>query len=191
VYGFNLDRITDWQGMRDEGDSDRPPERGAKYQFYRTSDGKYALFAAQEQKFWANFCRAVDREDLLSSVDETMPVDFGRLEGLQEALTEIMAQRTLAEWLQLAIDADVPIGPAHDVADVVTDPQIRSREIVAEGEHPVAGPFTYVGSPVVVQGQPYSVRHHAPALGEQTDEILGELGYGPERIAELRANGIV
>ena len=56
---------------------------------------------------------------------------------------------------------------------------------------PDVGPFTYVGTPVIVDGEPFTVRRPAPRLGEHTDEVLVALGYDDAEIAALRARGVV
>ena len=86
----------------------------------------------------------------------------------------------------------MPIGPAHQgVAALLDDEHLTARNIVVEGEHPVAGPFTYVGSPVIVDGEPFEVQRPAPGLGQHTDEVLTEIGIDVDEIARLRAAGIV
>ncbi len=77
------------------------------------------------------------------------------------------------------------------MAELRDDPQIAARQVIVEGEHPVAGPFTYVGEPVIVDAQPYRVRRPAPSLGEHTDELLGELGRSAADIARLRVEGVI
>ena len=62
---------------------------------------------------------------------------------------------------------------------------------MVEGEHPDAGKFLYVGSPVIVDNEPFEVRRPAPNLGQHTDEVLGELGIDGDTIARLRAGKIV
>ncbi len=66
-----------------------------------------------------------------------------------------------------------------------------ARTIIVDDEHPVAGPFTYVGSPVIVDGEPFAVRRPAPGLGEHTDEVLAELGIDADTIARLRSAGVI
>jgi formyl-CoA transferase len=83
------------------------------------------------------------------------------------------------------------MGPAHSLDDLLEDPHLREREILHEEVHPRAGPFSSVGWPAPVQGQPFEVWRPAPALGEHTHEVLAELGCSGERIAELRAQGVV
>ena len=190
TYALNSDRITDRTGLRRPGDTERT---SAKYNFYEAADGRYVLFCAIEHKFWDRFCTAVGRPDLAGDQSGTSPVDFAhRDEPLRRELQAIFATRTQAEWFAFAREHRLPLGPAHQrVAELRDDPQIAARQILVEGEHPVAGPFTYVGEPVIVDGEPYRVRRPAPALGEHTDELLAELGRSAADIAALRAEGIV
>jgi len=186
VYGWNEHRLTDRRGLRPPG---APAFSSARYQYYETSDGLFVLFCAIEPKFWKRFCQAVDRTDLLGEdSSDGSPVDFAHGDhALRHELQQVFSTRSQRQWIDLAIAADVPIGPAHQkVGDLRRDAHLASRSIIVDGEHPVAGPFSYVGSPVVVDGQPFSVARPAPELGQHTDEVLGELGLDPARIAELK-----
>lgn len=186
VYGWNEQRLTDRRGLRPPG---APAFSSARYQYYATSDGLFVLFCAIEPKFWKRFCEAIDRPDLLGEESaDGSPVDFAHGDDqLRHELQGVFATRSQREWIDLAISSDVPIGPAHQkVGDLRTDPHLASRSIIVEGEHPVAGPFSYVGTPVVIDGERFSVSRPAPQLGQHTDEILGDLGLDAERIAELK-----
>ncbi len=185
TYAWNAERITDQRGMAGG-------KMGAKYQFYETADGKFLLFCGIEHKFWDNFCRAVDREDLLEAKDTRAPVDFvGARHELRHELQKIFSTRTLEEWVRVALTHDIAMGPAHRLEDLRDDPHLRSREILYEAEHPHAGAFAYVGWPAPVRGQPFEVRQPAPLLGEHTEEVLGELGYGPDQLEAWRSEGVV
>jgi len=179
VYNWNEHRLTDRRGMSSGGSGG-----SAKYQFYETKDGRFILFCGIEHKFWDNFCRAVGRTDLVEEKNTNAPVDFaGAQDELRHDLQKIFHTRTQDEWVQVALDHDIAMGPAHKVADLRTDPQLASREIIYEGVHPDAGPFTYVGWPAPVSGQPFEVYRPAPKLGEHTAEVLGELGYSDDQVA--------
>jgi crotonobetainyl-CoA:carnitine CoA-transferase CaiB-like acyl-CoA transferase len=190
VYGLNEDRLADRRGLREKGDTERT---AARYNFYATADDRFVLFCAIEPKFWARFCEGVGRTDLIGEQATEGPVDFGhRDEALRRELQAIFATRTQAEWVAFARDHRLPLGPAHQTAaDLRTDPQIAARQIVVDGEHPLAGHFTYVGEPVIVDREPYRVRRPAPLLGEHTDEVLRELGRSDADIVALRAAGVV
>jgi crotonobetainyl-CoA:carnitine CoA-transferase CaiB-like acyl-CoA transferase len=189
VTTLNFDRIIDQDQFEGSRTADR--ELNSKYTYYRTKDDRIVLLAAIEHKFWDNFCRAVGREDLMDHKDESRPTDWGMVQGLRQELQQIFATKTLEEWMEIAVDADIPIGPTNRVSDLMTDPQIRAREILYPSEHPSAGPFLYVGTPVVVQGQPFEIRRHSPELGEHTAEILGELGYASSQVDAWKEAGVV
>ena len=190
VYGLNYDRITDHTGLKDPG---AEPLTGAKYQYYRTSDERFVLFCCIEPKFWERFCRLVGRDDLIDTQLEPGPVDFARdADELRRELQAVFETRTQREWVDMAVRERVPIGPAHQGAACLRDdPQIAARQILVEGHHPSAGPFTYVGEPAIVDKQPYAVRRPAPAFGAHTTEILTEIGYDEPRIADLFTGGVV
>ena len=190
VYGLNYDRITDHTGLKDPG---AEPLTGAKYQYYRTADERFVLFCCIEPKFWERFCRLVGRDDLIDAQLEPGPVDFARdADELRRELQAVFETRTQREWVDMAIRERVPIGPAHQgVASLRDDPQMTARQILVEGRHPVAGSFTYVGEPAIVDEQPYAVPRPAPAFGANTTEILTEIGYDQSRIAELFAGSII
>jgi crotonobetainyl-CoA:carnitine CoA-transferase CaiB-like acyl-CoA transferase len=188
IYEWNDSRLTERRSIP------RVPEGppNPKYRFYQTKDKKYLLFCGIEHKFWDNFCRAAGREDLLAAKDESAPVDFGRGQtGLAAILQEIFHQRTLAEWMDLALRADIAMGPANQLPDLLSDPQLDAREIIVETVHPHAGPFTAVGWPAPVDGQPFEVIRPAPLLGEHTQEVLKGIGYSESDIDDLRVRNVV
>jgi crotonobetainyl-CoA:carnitine CoA-transferase CaiB-like acyl-CoA transferase len=172
------------------------PERdlraSVRYQYYATSDGRLVLFQATEQHFFERFCAAIDRRDLLVGREgaEVGEHAAGDVE-LRRELAAIFATRTQAEWVALFLAADVPGGPVHDVASLVTDPQFAARTNLVEHDHPVAGPLRLLGTPIHTGEAPVAPSP-APARAEHTDEILaGVLGYDGVRIASLRAAGAI
>jgi crotonobetainyl-CoA:carnitine CoA-transferase CaiB-like acyl-CoA transferase len=188
LYEWNDDRLADRSSVPRPAEG----ERNAKYFFYQTKDEKYLLFCGIEHKFWDNFCRAIGREDLLDAKDDRAPVDFGRGQAdLAPLLQDIFHQRTLAEWMDVARESDIAMGPANQVEDLRSDPHLAAREIIVETVHPHAGPFTTVGWPAPIDGQPFEVTRPAPLLGEHTDEVLRAAGYSEADIADLRAQRVV
>ena len=195
-----LDATNAWNRARTVHDANLTPTVGMdprqspKYAFYRTLDGKFIQLGAIEAKFWRNFCNAVDRPDLAKAQYRDSPADFRNLAGrddLAYEIRDIIADRTQAEWLDLAVRRDIPLGPWNSLENAPQDPHLSAREIIHESVHPIAGPFTCVGWPAPISGQPFDVQRPAPTLGQHTDEILTELGYDCGRIAAMREGGIV
>jgi len=190
VYGLNHHRIKDHNGLRQPGST---PFTGAKYQYYEAADGKYVLFCCIEPKFWTKFCELVGRSDLADRTTEAGAIDFGRDDHeLRRQLQSIIGSQPMQHWIDMAIRERLPIGPAHQgVASLRDDPHIAERQIIVEGNHPIAGPFTYVGEPVIVDNKPYDPPRPAPTVGLQTREVLAEIGYDSSRIEELLSKHVV
>src|SRR5262249_8964668 len=164
-YQLNDDRIADRRSLPKPVDPDGTTS--AKYQFYRTSDNRFVLFCCIEPAFWENFCRLAGRDDLIGETDG--PVDFAVTSGPDQArrreIQKIIETRSQAEWVSLAAEHDLAIGPALQQNELRADPQLAARGAFVDAVHPVAGPFTHVTLPALVNGQRSTeIRHHAPAL---------------------------
>lgn len=184
---LNDHRVTDRDGVPRTGDAGQ----GAKYQYYETRDRKFVLFCGMEHKFWRNFCRAVGREDLAGRTVDKFNFDWGLEADLRRELQKIFHTRTQAEWVQLAVEHDIALGPAHSAEDFREDPHVKARGIVFDAEHPAVGPYTYFGWPARITGMQFEVYRHAPALGEHTDMVLKDLGRSDSDIARLRGAGVI
>ena len=189
TYTLNERRIADRRSMPAV---DQGRMSGAKYQYYQCRDGKNVLFCCIEPKFWRNFCHAVGRDDLLETHGGNADgasgagIDFGRgEEDLRHELQKVFSTRTLAEWMTLAAEHDIAMGPAYRSVLEAEDPHLQFRETFHEAVHPRAGPYTFVREAGQVAGQRYRIRWHAPLLGEHTREVLGEIGLSDDEIAAL------
>ena len=161
---------------------------GVRYQIYEASDG-HVLFMASEQAFWRNFCEGVNRMDLFERWPGSTYADHARHNTeLQTELKAIFATRTCTEWLDFSNEANTPIAPVNTPRTAPDDPQFSHRlpfygiEDVGAEQLPL---------PIYLERELPPTPTMAPRVGEQTDEVLAELGLSPERIAELRASGAV
>ena len=82
-------------------------------------------------------------------------------------------------------------GPIQTIAEVINDPQVLENEYIIDYDHPSFGPIKVVGFPYQFSGTPASLRRAAPEFGQHTEEILLELGYTWEDIAQLREAEVI
>ena len=100
-------------------------------------------------------------------------------------------RRTTEEWLRVFDQQGIPAGPLKFTEELLDDPQVLANDLVTEVEHSLVGPVRTVGPPLKMSESPLRVQRASPALGEHTADILTELGYAPDQIADLRAKGLV
>jgi formyl-CoA transferase len=159
------------------------------YQAFRASDGHFTVGAANS-KLWPIFAGLLGLGHLTAdprfrTVGDRV-TNRGALEVLVEAVT---VTRPRAHWLAECERLGVPAGPIYTVPEAHADPHAQARAMVVEHEHPEAGRVRSLGNPVKLSRSPATVRKAAPRLGEDTDAVLGELGYDAAAIAGLRARG--
>jgi crotonobetainyl-CoA:carnitine CoA-transferase CaiB-like acyl-CoA transferase len=111
---------------------------------------------------------------------------------LAEIMNAWLSTRTSAQAVADFESARIPAGPVWHLGEVLEDPQVRARELLKYVEYPGAPkPVPLADTAVRLSATPGGIRHRAPLLGEHTDEVLAELGYGPGDIKVLRQNEVV
>ena len=109
------------------------------YQAFPTRDG-HVVVAVFAEKFWAGFCRAIERPELEADPRfDSNPKRVERREELVPMLEAVFPARTTAEWLARLQREGVPVAPINSVDQVVSDPQVLLREMVVDLEHPTLG----------------------------------------------------
>jgi crotonobetainyl-CoA:carnitine CoA-transferase CaiB-like acyl-CoA transferase len=153
---------------------------------HRTKDGYIAMLPYSD-KSWSDLYHAVGHEHELSD-----PWFQKRLENprpVYASLARILAERTTAEWLELAAELGIPAGPVPTVDEVIEDASLH-RGVLTEAEHPVAGPYRSISSPARFSRSRRAGRVEAPLLGQDTVAVLTEIGLTEDEIKELIAAGV-
>lgn len=149
------------------------------YDCYLTSDGRWLSVGALEPKFYANLCRALGREDLVE-----MQFDPGRWPNLRAAFEEIFAGATLQEWMGRLAGVDTAVAPVRSVTEGFE--VARRRGLVDD----IAGVPRVRPLPKMTGWQRSATRQSTYA-GEDTREVMTELGYASTDVDRLAAEGIV
>ncbi|MCV7422201.1 CoA transferase [Mycobacterium yunnanensis] len=162
---------------------------------YPTADGSWVVIAANQDTVFRRLCSAMGRPELATDARFADHISRGRN---QDAIDEIIgawaAERQPADVIATLSDAGVISGPINTVAEVVTDPQLLSRGMIADhwderiGRN-VKGP----GVVPVLSESPGTIRHGGSlAPGQHNDEVYGELlGRSADELDQLRAEGIL
>ncbi len=159
---------------------------GVRYQIYASADG-HVLFMASEQAFWKNFAEGIGRPDLFERWPGSTYADHARgNRELQAELRDIFRTRTSAEWLAFADEVNTPIAPVNSPQTIVDDPQFRDRfDVLPHAEHGA----DMLAFPVKFGDEALPTPGLAPAVGEHTAAILGDLGLDEATVADLRERG--
>lgn len=161
------------------------------YEVFDAADGELVV-AVGNDAIWRTFCNVAGLDDVLA--DERFANNTGRLqnyEALKPILSRLFATRTRDQWLRLLRDAGVPCGSVRDVPEVLADPQLKERAMVAELHHSTVGPINVIGSPIKLSATPPSLRTPPPTLGQHRESILSELGYDRQSIVALQTAGVI
>ncbi len=98
---------------------------------------------------------------------------------LYALVEEITPTRTTDEWLALLKPLQIPVVRMNRLEDLQGDPHLAAVGLFERYEHPDAGPYVSLRPPVKYSATPANIRRHPPRLGENTDELLAELGEAP------------
>jgi len=188
--------MLDFQAARWLVSHEVPPQAGNNHPtaiptgVFKTSDGYINI--AGSGNLYERLCRAIDAPDLIKHPDY---VDFKvRLKNRDALNAEIQmrtVKKTSAEWIEILNKAGVPCGPIYTIDKMFADPQVRLLGMAQPVEHPVLGRIDIVGQGVKLARTPAQIRKPAPDRGQNTREILGEVGYDAAAIEDLRKRGIV
>jgi formyl-CoA transferase len=151
------------------------------------SDPNAYLYFIAQAPVWKEICKVIGKEEWMTHPDYATP--DARLPRLPEVFATIEAwtvTKTKFEAMELLNEHDIPCGPILSMKEIAEEPSLRTTGTVVEVDHPTRGKYLTVGNPIKMSDSPTEVKR-SPLLGEHTDEVLAELGYGAQDIAAFRA----
>ena len=154
--------------------------------------GAYVLIAGNGDSIFKRLMKEIGRDDLGS--DPALADNAGRVLRVAEidaAIGQWAVERSVDEVLAALDKASVPAGRIYTVADIAADPHYQARGMLASVQMDDGSTLTVPGIMPKLSLTPGSHRRNAPALGQDTDAVLKELGLSPVQIQGLRDKGIV
>jgi crotonobetainyl-CoA:carnitine CoA-transferase CaiB-like acyl-CoA transferase len=162
----------------------------------------YGIFPAREGSiviacltpgFWGRVCRSIGRGELCDDPRyDTLEKRRDAREEVNAIVTDFTSQHSVEELVAIFTEHEVPHAPILGVTEALAQPQAVARGMVVETQHATLGAIPIVGRPIRFTDAEQPVPEAPPVLGQHTDAVLAEvLDLSPERIAALRASGIV
>jgi CoA:oxalate CoA-transferase len=189
--------VLGFQAAKYFGTKERPLAQGndhasfSPYGTYRTKDG-YINIAAATERMWKKLCEIFEMSEMIDdSRFNTMLARVNNKDSLREIMETRLSQRTSDEWIETLNGGGVACGPIYSIDQVFNDEHVLQREMLLQSVHSVAGKIDMIGFPVKMSRTPCEIALPPPVLGEHTDEILKEMNYTEDQIAEFRQNGII
>jgi formyl-CoA transferase len=159
---------------------------------YRCADGGWTLIAGNGDSIFRRLMQCIGRPDLAQ--DAALAHNAGRVARVDEldaAIGDWAARHDTATVLAALEAAEVPAGKIYTVADIAADPHYAARGMLQQLAMDDGTVLTVPGFVPRLSATPGGHRRNAPALGQDTDAVLREIGLGDAQIAALRERGIV
>jgi crotonobetainyl-CoA:carnitine CoA-transferase CaiB-like acyl-CoA transferase len=157
---------------------------------FRTKDSYVCLIGVDDQR-WPRFCEIMGIQHLQNDPEYDNVTRHFHGTKITKVLDDIFPGRTTAEWLKLLNEADILATDVADYHQVLDSEQAHVNGYLMDLEHPVAGKIPVTGCPVTLNGEVTHEAKIAPEHGQHTEEVLLEIGYSWEEVAELRENQVI
>jgi formyl-CoA transferase/CoA:oxalate CoA-transferase len=163
----------------------------APYESFETKDG-FVNIGVTNQKQWTNFCSVLGFPNLATDPRfERMENRLANYNELRPIIDQAVAPMTRAELLERMAEVGIPAGPINTVAEILEDPQIHARQMIVELMHPEYGPLRVLGIPVKLSDTPGTVETAPPLFGENNRDVLLQLGYSENEVANFAQLGVI
>ena len=160
--------------------------RYACYNVYKTADGRFLSIGALENRFWENLCRFLKMPGY-----GPLQYDDSRRREIIEAFGAAFEQKTLAQWEKALAPLDVCWAPVKTMEELASNPHFKDRQMAVDIPDKDGNKVTGPGISIKLERTPGSIRTPPPAFGQDTTDILKELGYTDNDLKTLVENNIV
>ena len=160
---------------------------------FRSKDGQWVYVAAANDSLFPQLLKVMGQEEVLQ--DPRFATNEARMAHVEEAeavLAKWVGSKTAEEVVGMVRGAGLPCTKVASIEEVVVNPQVRHRGMLVEVEHPTAGRIPMHGLNIHFSHTPKEIRFPPPLLGQHNEDVYGRwLGLAPDRVAQLKSDGII
>lgn len=173
-------------------------ERQGNTSYYNFTDclqakNGWVMIGCAGNPIWKRFCRAIGREELKD--DLRFKSDQSRFENrkaIQAIAKEWVKDKTMEETMQILESARVPCAKVNNTLEMANDPQVAAREMLVDIPYPNVGKIPVPGVVVKMSETPGAIERPSPRPGEHNQEVYTSLlGFTPQKLAELKSEGVI
>ncbi len=161
------------------------------YRLFETSDGLIFVGGATD-RFFRLLCEALGKPEFAADPRFlTNPLRLRHQAELHALLEPLFLAKPATKWEEALLEKGVPCAVVGTFREFFVHPQVEAVGMNPVVDHPTIGPMRMAGVPVEFEKSPGQIQSAAPILGQHSESILREYGYGPEQIATLRRQGVI
>tara|TARA_B110000902_G_C14246171_1_gene564384 strand:+ start:350 stop:1528 length:1179 start_codon:yes stop_codon:yes gene_type:complete len=161
---------------------------GSFYDYYRTSDNRYLSIGSLEPQFFQVLCETLGDEQLFTLSNQQ---DAETQRVLRARLDEIIARKTFAEWREIFKDKEACVEPVLTFPEACEYQDAAQRAMIVDVKTPTGGSQRQVGSALKLSKSAPKYGISGGAIGQNSAEILGELGFDSDTITALQSSGAI
>jgi len=155
------------------------------------TDPNAYVYVITQAAVWDKFCQAIGKQEWIDDPDYATPkARLPRLDHIFDTIEVWTKTKTKFEVMEALNPLGIPCGPILSMKELAEEPSLRATGTVVEVDHPTRGKYLTVGNPIKMSDSPTEVLR-SPLLGEHTDEILHEIGFGDNEITAAREDGAI
>ena len=155
------------------------------------NDPNAYLYFITQSNAWPAICDVIGEPDWITDPAFSTPqTRLLHLKPIFRRIEQWTMTKTKFEAMDVLNKYDIPCGPILSMKEIAADESLYATGTLVEVDHPTRGKYLTVGNPIKMSDSPTTVTR-SPLLGEHTDEVLAQLGFGAEEVAALRAEGAI
>ncbi len=157
---------------------------------WETDPNSY-VYVITQAAIWGKLCKVIGKDEWIEDPEYATPeARLPKIQKIFDTIEDWTKTKTKFEVMEALNPFDIPCGPILSMKELAEEPSLRETGTVVEVDHPTRGKYLTVGNPIKMSDSPTEVLR-SPLLGEHTDEILHELGFGDNEITAAREDGAI